>query len=108
MNSANFRLMLAAAFLLALEVGPLAQAQFRQGTGTTTPPRSLPPSGERTFTHSGTYTRSGPSGRAGSGTYSGQVGSPAQGCPTWRRSAWIPAARPNRTISSRVLRAAAC
>ncbi len=72
MNSANFRLMLAAAFLLALGPAPLAQAQFHQGTGTTTPPRSLPPRGERTFTHSGTYTRTGPSGRAGGGTYSGQ------------------------------------
>ncbi|MFS8858783.1 hypothetical protein NW851_00070 [Synechococcus sp. H55.7] len=63
-----------------MTLAPFAQARPRQRARTAPPPTggSLTPSGERTFTHSGTYTRSGPSGRAGSGTYSGQ-GSPGQG-----------------------------
>jgi hypothetical protein len=72
MKTASFCLLLAIALLMAL--APFAQARPRQRTATATTPTagSLTPSGERTFTHSGTYTRTGPSGRSGSGTYSGQ------------------------------------
>ena len=57
-----------------MALAPFAQARPRQRTRTATTPTagSLTPSGERTFTHSGTYTGTGPSGRSGSGTYSGQ------------------------------------
>ncbi|WP_457416194.1 hypothetical protein [Thermostichus sp. OS-CIW-23] len=59
---------------LLMALAPFAQARPRQRTRTATTPTagSLTPRGERTFTHSGTYTGTGPSGRSGSGTYSGQ------------------------------------
>ncbi|MGY2725433.1 hypothetical protein [Thermostichus sp. OS-CIW-26] len=72
MKTASFCLLLVTALLMAL--APFAQARPRQRTRTATTPTagSLTPRGERTFTHSGTYTGTGPSGRSGSGTYSGQ------------------------------------
>jgi len=72
MKTASFCLLLVTALLMAL--APFAQARPRQRSATATTPTagSLTPRGERTFTHSGTYTRTGPSGRSGSGTYSGQ------------------------------------
>ncbi|MFS8805606.1 hypothetical protein NW813_12495 [Synechococcus sp. R55.6] len=72
MKTASFCLLLVTALLMAL--APFAQARPRQRTATATTPTggSLAPRGGRTFTHSGTYTGTGPSGRSGSGTYSGQ------------------------------------
>ncbi|MFT0799014.1 hypothetical protein NW843_09705 [Synechococcus sp. R5-12] len=72
MKTPSFCLLLVTALLMAL--APFAQARPRQRTRTATTPTagSLAPRGGRTFTHSGTYTRTGPSGRSGSGTYSGQ------------------------------------
>jgi hypothetical protein len=74
------RLSLVAALLVAWVLAPVAQAQPRQHTriATTQSGGSLHISGERissgpgTFTHSGSYTRTGPNGGSGSGTYSGQ------------------------------------
>lgn len=72
MKNASFCLLLAIALLMAL--APFAQARPRQRTATATTPTGGSPalSDERTFTTSGTYTGTGPSGRSGSGTYSGQ------------------------------------
>ncbi|HIK20999.1 MAG TPA: hypothetical protein IGR15_08075 [Synechococcus sp. M44_DOE_062] len=72
MKNASFCLLLAIALLMAL--APFAQARPRQRSRIAPSSTGGSPalSGERTFTTSGTYTRTGSTGTSSSGTYSGQ------------------------------------